>query len=127
MGGGAYGSAEVEEAKRSKDAVVLRGNVCWMQFRGKRFSLKVADLKAAELAAREIQRKDSDPSYVATGTCARPRPRAQLQRRDTDANYTPARDASVSVARPATWNGHQRAADPNYAAACETTVSDAST
>jgi integrase len=53
-------------AKRTKDGIYLRGKVYWMQFRGKRFSLHVTDAKAAELAAKEHQRKAASPSYAAS-------------------------------------------------------------
>lgn len=39
--------------------------IYWLQFRGQRISLKVTDRAAAELAAREIQRRFADPNYAA--------------------------------------------------------------
>ena len=44
--------------------IYKRGKFYWFQFRGKRTSLRVTDHKAAELAARELQRIHADPTYV---------------------------------------------------------------
>lgn len=44
--------------------IYKRGKIYWCQFRGKRRSLHVADRKAAELAARELERSYADPAYI---------------------------------------------------------------
>jgi integrase len=46
------------------------GKVYWLQCRGTRRSLHTSDRQAAELAAREVQRREADPHY-ATATEAR--------------------------------------------------------
>ena len=40
-----------------------RGKWWWYQFKGKRYSTKCTDRKAAEAAARDIERRIADPSY----------------------------------------------------------------
>lgn len=55
----------VPSAKRSKLGVYWRNGVAWIQFRGKRWSLKTSDPIAAELAAKRIHRKAKDPTYAA--------------------------------------------------------------
>jgi len=40
-----------------------RGKFWWFQFRGRRTSTKCTDKKAAELAARDIERRRTDPTY----------------------------------------------------------------
>src|SRR5690606_5404003 len=40
-----------------------RGKYWWYQFRGRRYSTRCTDRKAAESAAREIERRLVDPSY----------------------------------------------------------------
>lgn len=44
--------------------IYKRGAVYWCQFRNRRVSLRVTDRKAAELAARELQRVAADPTYL---------------------------------------------------------------
>lgn len=45
--------------------VYVRGPSYWIQFQGRRTSLKTADPKAAELHARDIHRASADPTYAA--------------------------------------------------------------
>lgn len=42
-----------------------RGRIWWYQFRGGRYSTQCTDKKAAELEAREIERRVADPAYRA--------------------------------------------------------------
>jgi len=42
-----------------------RGKVWWYQFRGRRVSTRCTDKRAAELAARELERRAADPTYQA--------------------------------------------------------------